>query len=86
VVELLVTDGKIDPHEWARTLGAELDRLASEGAANTDATYYSAFLSALERILDRDRVAVRTEVDRRERDWRDAYLNTPHGKPVILSE
>jgi hypothetical protein len=85
VVELLVGEGKIDPEDWAQTLGAELDRRASEGAADTDATYYSAFLGALERILDKNRVAVQAEVDRRENDWRNAYLSTPHGKPVILS-
>lgn len=86
VVELLVAEGNIDAEDWAQALGAELDRRASEGAADTDTTYYRAFLGALERILDENRVAVRAEVDRRENDWRDAYLSTPHGKPVILSD
>lgn len=86
MVELLVTEGNIDREDWAQTLGAELDRRTSEGAADNDTTYYRAFLGALERILDKNRVAMRAEVDRREDDWRDAYLSTPHGKPVILSD
>jgi len=84
VVELLVAAGSIDPKNWAQTLGVELDRRASEGAADTDATYYGAFLSALEHILDKNRIAGRTEVDVRQKDWRNAYLSTPHGKPVTL--
>jgi hypothetical protein len=53
---------------------------------DTDAIYYSAFLSALEQILDRSQFALQAEVDRREQDWRHAYLNTPHGKPVALAD
>lgn len=86
VVELLIAERKIDPEEWSRTLGAELDRGASESAAETDANYYIAFLSALEQLLDRSQFAVQAEVDKRESDWRKAYLSTPHGKAVVLKD
>ena len=84
VVELLVADGKIDPTEWSETLGSELDKRAGDDASDNDVIYYSAFLRALERVLDQDQIALRSEVDRRESDWREAYLSTPHGEPVIL--
>lgn len=86
VVELLIAEGKIDSEEWSQTLGAELDRRVSKSAADTDANYYIAFLSALEQILDRSQFAVQAEVDKRESDWREAYLSTPHGKPVTLED
>lgn len=86
MVELLIADGKIEAEDWSRTLGDELDRRMTDTALDTDAIYYSAFLSALERILDRSQFALQAEVDRREQDWRNAYLNTPHGKPVALED
>ena len=86
LVELLITDGKIEAEDWSQTLGAELDRRVTDTAMDTDAIYYSAFLSALEQILDRRQFALQTELDRREQDWRNAYLNTPHGKPVALPD
>jgi hypothetical protein len=86
VVELLIADRKLDPEEWSQALGAELDRLTAEGAPDTDDTYYTAFLGVLENTLDKKRIAHASEVDRREIDWREAYLSTPHGRPVILRD
>lgn len=86
LVELLITDGKIEAADWSQTLGAELDRRATDPAMDPDAIYYGAFLSALEQILDRSQFALRAEVDRRQQDWRNAYLTTPHGKPVALGQ
>ena len=86
MVELLIAEGKIKAEDWSQTLGAELNRPVTGTAGDTDAIYYSTFLSALEQILDRSQFALQAEVDRREQDWRHAYLNTPHGKPVALAD
>ena len=84
LVELLVGQGKIAPKDWSLVLGAELDRRAAQGFPDTDANYYEAFLTALERILDKDQIATTVELNERESDWREAYLSTPHGQPVVL--
>lgn len=84
VVEVLVADGKLDAAEWSQALGAELDRRSAAGAPDTDETYYAAFLHVLETVLDKARMAGAEDVARRESDWRDAYLSTPHGQPVVL--
>ena len=84
MVELLIADGKIEAEDWSQTLGAELDRRVTDTSLDTDAIYYGAFLSALQQILDKSQFALQAEVDRREQEWRNAYLNTPHGKPVAL--
>ena len=86
VVELLLAEGRITPSVWSETLGAELDKRSRDGEPDSDATYYGAFLSALESILDQYGIALRSEVDNRESDWRHAYLSTPHGKPVALKD
>ena len=86
LLELLIAAGKIDAEEWSQTLGAELDQRGTDTAKDAEASYYSSFLSALEQLLDRSQFALKAEVDRREQDWRSAYLNTPHGKPVALAD
>lgn len=86
VVELLVAEGKVTPAVWSETLGAELDKRSRNGDPDNDETYYSAFLSALESILDETGIVSQSEVDRREGDWRQAYLSTPHGEPVVLED
>lgn len=84
VVDLLVEEGRIDPEEWSQTLGAELRSRASKGGEDSDENYYTAFLSALELMLNKTQSVLQDEVDKRERDWREAYLSTPHGEPVVL--
>jgi nitrile hydratase accessory protein len=85
VVELLVAAGRLNPRDWSETLGAELDKRSHNGEPDDESTYYETFLAALESVLNRDGFASYSEVDRRENDWRLAYLNTPHGQPVELS-
>lgn len=84
VVEVLVSTGAISADDWSRTLGAERERRAADGSADTEAAYFEAYLSALESILSRNGLAPRAELDRRRSDWHDAYLATPHGQPVKL--
>lgn len=84
VVEVLISQGAISPDDWSRTLGAERERHAAAGGPDGEAAYYEAYLSALETILSKSGLAPREDVDRRTGDWRDAYLATPHGKPVKL--
>ena len=86
VVELLVGSGKLDPAEWSEALGAEHDRRSRASEPDNDVTYYAAVLAALGILLDRNGLAVTMEVNQRENEWRRAYLNTPHGKPVVLPE
>ena len=46
--------------------------------------YYIHWLRALERICNDKGLLSSTEITTREEDWRRAYLNTEHGKPVAL--
>lgn len=65
--------------EWAETLGAEI-------SADRDRPYYESWLAALERILAAKGVAGAAELGALKDAWRDAYIHTPHGKPVRLRQ
>ena len=70
--------------QWSQALGAELSAAAAAGEEDSPQAYYRAALRALEGL-----VAARTELSEaalaeRVEAWREAYLRTPHGKPVVL--
>lgn len=86
VVELLIANGILTADNWSRTLGDHLAQQPLDDEPYDEGRYYEAFLATLEFILHRDGIASSTDVMQRERDWRRAYLNTPHGKPVVLPD
>jgi nitrile hydratase accessory protein len=77
--------GVFSPAEWSGTLGAELQQRSARGESDGRDTYYRAALAAIEQLIARDgRISVEALAERTAQ-WRRAYLNTPHGKPVELS-
>lgn len=84
IADALVASGVIAADAWAARLGAILQMRAQAGAADDAKTYYGAVLEAVEALLAEGGSADGSEIDVRERQWRQAYLNTPHGKPVEL--
>ena len=80
-------------NEWAEALSGEIAEDSNGGAdgANTQEeidpsdSYYRLWVSALEQILARKTILDSDEVRERVTQWREAYLNTPHGAPVMLS-
>lgn len=85
VAYALTERGVFSPAEWSDTLGAELKGAASRGEPDTQATYYAAALAALERLLTERSDVGADALTARTEQWRRAYLNTPHGRPVELS-
>ena len=71
--------GLFTPSQWANALGAEL-REAHIGDERT--AYYEAAVHALETLLKSQLSP--DSIARREEQWRQAYLATPHGQPVEL--
>jgi len=68
--------------EWAETLGAEIKHAGADDAGG--ARYYAFWLAALEKLVTAKGLASRGDIDDMAAAWRDAYLHTPHGKPVEL--
>lgn len=80
----LVVQGMFSAKDWSEGLGAALARAAAVGAEDTSATYYEAVLATLEHLTSADGAITAEAMSSRKEAWRQAYLNTPHGKPVVL--
>ena len=84
LAQALIDAGAFTAEEWAQTLGAEIKRAQAAGDPDLGDTYYQHCLKALERLSAEKGLADGAEITRRAEEWRQAYLATPHGKPVEL--
>ena len=79
-------------NEWAEALSREIAEDSNGGAdgvitheeIDPSDSYYRLWVSALEQILACKTILDSDEVRERVAQWREAYLNTPHGAPVTL--
>jgi nitrile hydratase accessory protein len=71
-------------NEWAATLAGVLAEVRDRGEADDGSHYYDHWLVALERLVTAKQVVSTAELDRRKAAWTQAYISTPHGKPVEL--
>ena len=77
--------GHFSATDWANALGAALRDTQVKDMPDTPATYYSAVLAALEKLVTENTNLKAGDLTKRQSDWADAYRRTPHGKPVKLS-
>jgi hypothetical protein len=84
IADTLVGAGVVTATGWAEALGFELQSAARAGAPDNADTYYLAVLGAVEKLLHQMEIVGRDELDASVEAWRQAYLSTPHGKPVEL--
>ena len=70
--------------EWSAALGREIQAAAQRDPAKDEA-YFDRWLDALEELCAAKGLIDPTQVDRRQEEWRRAYLDTPHGEPVELA-
>lgn len=84
LADAMVRAGHFSAAVWADALGAALREAETDGAPDTLDTYFTAVLTALERLAEtRAGISAETRAARRAA-WEDAYRRTPHGKPVEL--
>ncbi len=84
LASVLMEQGLFTNKQWSQTLGASLRSAAGAGAPDTAATYYDAVLATLEALTTASGALTETAIADRRTAWRQAYLDTPHGKPVEL--
>jgi len=70
--------------EWAAALAAVLRDVRDRDEADDGSRYYHHWLTALERLVTAKQVLSAADLDQRKAAWTQAYLATPHGKPVEL--
>jgi nitrile hydratase accessory protein len=81
----LTAKGLFSAREWAECFGSALEEARRKGEPDTGETYYHSALRALEQLIAEQSPEIGTRLDARVEEWRSAYLDTPHGKPVELA-
>lgn len=78
--------GCLDWPEWAERFGATLRRHGLSRDLDGGDDYFNAWLETLEGVLAETGAADPAEAARVKQAWEAAYLATPHGQPVHLSD
>ena len=70
--------------DWVRIFSEEIKASPALPEESVNDTYYRQWLAAMEKLVAVLGFALRDDISRRTNEWRQAYLNTPHGQPVAL--
>jgi nitrile hydratase accessory protein len=71
--------------EWAAGLASEIKAAQAAGDPDTDDTYYSHWLAALEKLVAAKALTSGAELEARRAQWDRAARATPHGQPIALA-
>lgn len=71
--------------EWVEVFSQAIKAAQVHGDPDLGNTYYQHWLEALERICTDKGLVAQAALKQRKAAWRRAYLNTPHGQPIVLS-
>lgn len=80
MADAMIRSGHFTASDWATALGAALSDAERRGDPDTEMTYYTAALNALETLVP----VPGADLSARKADWTAAYQRTPHGQPVEL--
>ncbi len=78
--------GRFDWPNWAARFSETLKRHGLNRELDGGDDYFHAWLETLEMLLAEQGDAAPGDVSALRDAWEDAYLTTPHGKPVRLSK
>ena len=81
----LSAEGHFTWPEWTEVFAAEMRKAQEAGDPDLGNTYYHHWMNALERLCKERCLVGADDMGPRTEEWRQAYLNTPHGKPVELA-
>ena len=84
VTHTLASGGRFAWSDWADHFTAALKLADDTGAPKDGTAYYDVWLAAFEEFLIDRGLADTAGLADLKRGWTDAYLATPHGKPVEL--
>lgn len=83
LVVQLHKDGHFNWTEWVGIFSEEIKLNPQRPSETQNDAYYRQWLGALESVTSR--FISSDEMTQRSLEWRQAYLNTPHGEPVHLA-
>jgi nitrile hydratase accessory protein len=81
----LAEEGVFTWAEWTEALSGEIAAARKAGDPDLGDTYYFYWMRALEALVARKSGIAATDIEQRADEWREAYLNTPHGQPIDLA-
>ena len=81
----LSAEGHFTWPEWTEVFSAEIKKAQEQGDPDLGNTYYDHWVNALERLVEERCLIGHDAMNQRTEEWRQAYWNTPHGKPIDLS-
>jgi nitrile hydratase accessory protein len=76
--------GAFSAAEWTEALSGELKAAEVADGPNDGRRYYESWLAALEGLVISRGLAGREALAARKAAWAQAFLRTPHGRPVEL--
>ncbi len=71
--------------EWVEVFSREIKASPATPEESVNDAYYRQWMAALETITAARQLVAPTDVPARAEEWRQAYLNTPHGQPILLA-
>jgi nitrile hydratase accessory protein len=81
----LADAGAISWPQWTQAMAAEISRREATGEVIDSLSYHEAWVAALDGLLAAGGALGAGQVAARIEAWREAYLHTPHGRPVELA-
>ena len=79
---ILNSAGRFTWPEWTKVFGKTLSEMGKTKALDGSDDYYIAWVTALEEILVSKGIVIPDTLSDMKTLWTDAFLSTPHGKPV----
>ncbi len=85
VLVALHRDGRFEWQDWVDAFSRTIKAAPAQPGETANAAYFRQWAGALESFLVSRGLLSPHEILGREEEWRQAYLNTPHGEPVELA-
>lgn len=77
--------GQFSWKAWVDVFSEEIKASPMQENQSINDAYYRQWVSAAEKMLLSLKLTGKEDITRRTDEWRQAYLNTPHGMPVVLT-
>ncbi len=84
MVDAMITNKSIEADCWSEAFGVGLKDARAAGKPDDLATYYAVALDTLQMLMTEQCQVTTAEISKKREAWKQAYLRTPHGQPVIL--
>ena len=84
LVNQLVANQQLQWADWTAHFSECIRADENLNGPDDGTRYYEIWLIALESLVKKYKWLDSEDIDARKQDWHQAYLDTPHGKPVKL--